>query len=141
MKAIRNEEGSALVEFALSSIVLFMTLFGLMAVCTALYSYLFVSEAAREASRYAIVRGNSCTGLSDCPGITSAQLNTYVKSLSYPGINQGNLSATANFTPDKNPGSIVSVTVTYNLALNIPFWPKTGRAMQLSSTSQMAISQ
>lgn len=140
MKAIQNEEGSALVEFALSSVVLFMTLFGLMAVCTALYSYLFVSEATREASRYAIVRGNSCVGLSDCK-IDSTGLNTYVKSLSYPGINQGNLSATASFSPNKNPGSIVSVTVTYNMALNIPFWPKTGRALQLSSTSQMAISQ
>lgn len=140
MKAFQNEEGAALVEFALSSVVLFMTLFGLMAVCTALYSYLFVSEAAREASRYAIVRGNSCTGFSDCK-IDSAGLNTYVKNLAYPGINKGNLSATATFTPDKNPGDIVSVTVTYNMALNIPFWPKTGRALQLSSTSQMAISQ
>lgn len=141
MRSVQNEEGSALVEFALSSVVLFMTMFGLMAACTALYSYLFVAEAAREASRYAIVRGNSCTGLSDCPGITSGQLNTYVKNLKYPGINSGNLSASATFTPDKNPGSIVSVTVTYNMALNIPFWPKTGRAMQMSSTSQMAISQ
>jgi Flp pilus assembly protein TadG len=140
MKSFRNEEGSALVEFGISSAVLFMTLFGLMACCTALYSYIFVSEAAREASRYAIVRGASCSGFSDCD-IQPAQINTYVKNLSYPGINKGNLSATATFTPDKKPGSIVSVTVTYNMALNIPFWPKTGRAMQLTSTSQMAISQ
>ena len=140
MKSLRNEEGSALVEFGLSSAVLFMTLFGLMACCTALYSYIFVSEAAREASRYAIVRGASCSGFSDCD-IQPAQINTYVKNLSYPGINKGNLSATATFTPDKKPGSIVSVTVTYNMALNIPFWPKTGSAMQLTSTSQMAISQ
>ena len=45
MRSVQNEEGSALVEFALSSVVLFMTLFGLMASCTALYSYLFVAEA------------------------------------------------------------------------------------------------
>ena len=140
-RGLNEERGATLVEFALSSIVLFMSLFGIFALCTALYSYVFVSEAAREASRYAIVRGNTCTGLSDCPGITSAQLNTYVKSLSYPGIDKGSLSASANFMPNKDPGSIVSVTVTYNMALNIPFWPKTGRAMQLSSTSQMVISQ
>jgi len=140
MNRIRNEEGAALVEFALSSVVLFMTLFGLMAACTALYSYVFVAEAAREASRYALVRGSACTGFSDC-AIDPAGLNAYVKSLSYPGINRGNLTATATFTPDKSPGSVVSVTVNYNMALNIPFWPKTGRAMQLSSTSQMVISQ
>jgi Flp pilus assembly protein TadG len=140
MKRFEREEGAALVEFALSSVVLFMTLFGLMAVCTTLYSYVFVAEAAREASRYALVRVSSCVGFYDC-GIDSAGLNTYVKNLSYPGINKGNLSASATFTPDNKPGSVVSVTVNYNLALNIPFWPKTGRAMQLSSTSQMVISQ
>jgi len=140
MKIFEDEEGAALVEFELSSIVLFMTLFGLMAVCTTLYSYVFVAEAAREASRYAVVRGASCVGFSDCQ-IKSADLNTYVKNLSYPGINKGNLSASAAFTPNNQPGSVVSVTVSYDLALNIPFWPKTGRAMQLTSTSAMVISQ
>lgn len=140
MKRLGCEEGAALVEFALSSIVLFMTLFGLMAVCTALYSYVFVAEAAREASRYALVRGSACSGFTDC-GIDSATVNTYVKNLSYPGINKGNLSASATFTPDKSPGSVVSVTVTYNMNLNIPFWYLSGRAMTLSSRSQMVISQ
>lgn len=140
MRRFRDDEGAALVEFALSSVVLFMTMFGLMAVCTVLYSYVFVAEAAREASRYALVRGSACTGFSDCV-ITPAQVNTYVKGLSYPGINPGNLTATTTFTPDNKPGSVVAVTVSYNTTLNIPFWPKSGKALQLSSTSQMVISQ
>jgi Flp pilus assembly protein TadG len=144
MRRFRGEEGSALVEFALCSSILFMSLFGIFALCGALYSYNFVSDAAREATRYALVRGSACTGFSDC-GITQAELNTYVKSLGYPGINTANLSATAswsgNYAPANSPGNIVTVTVTYSDPLNIPFWPKTGSVLSLKSTSQMTISQ
>lgn len=141
---IRDEDGGSVVEFALSSSVLFMSLFGIIAVCIALYSYVFVSEAAREASRYALVRGSACTGFSDC-GITSAQINTYVKNLSYPGINTANLAGSAawsgSYSPSNAPGNIVTVTVTYSYPMAIPFWPKSGSTIHMSSSSQMAISQ
>lgn len=56
-----HEEGASLVEMALSASVLFVMLFGIIEVCMGLYAYNFVSEAAREATRYAVVRGpNSC---------------------------------------------------------------------------------
>ena len=141
---IRDEHGASLVEFALASSLLFMTLFGIFAVCTALYSYVFVSESAREASRYALVRGASCVGFTDC-NITSAQINTYVKGLNYPGISTANLTASAawsgNYTPAEAPGNIVTVTVVYTFPLNIPFWPKSGKSIRMSSSSQMTISQ
>ena len=55
------EQGASLVEMALSASVLFVLLFGIIETCMALYAYNFVSEAAREATRYAVVRGpNSC---------------------------------------------------------------------------------
>ena len=51
-----------MVEFAIASSVLFAMLFGIIELGMALYCYTFVSEAAREASRYAAVRGqNSCS--------------------------------------------------------------------------------
>jgi len=151
---IRDEQGGSLVEFALGSSVLLMTLFGIFAICLALYSYVFVAEAAREATRYALVRGSSCTGFSDC-GITSAELNTYVKNLGYPGINTSKLSATATWlspsanvpttwsacTPCNAPGDAVEVQVTYTFPLGIPFWPKSGSLIHMSSSSQMTISQ
>jgi Flp pilus assembly protein TadG len=94
MKRFLCGRGAALVEFAVSSAVLFLCLFGIVAFCTALYSYNFIGQAAREASRYAMVRGSSCKGLTDC-GITPAQIQTYFKRLGYPGINPANLTATA----------------------------------------------
>ena len=141
---IQDEHGASLVEFALCSSVLFMTLFGVFAVCGALYSYIFVSEAARDASRYALVRGSACTGFSDCD-ISSAQINTYVKNLGYPGINSSNVTASAAWSgsnsPSNAPGNVVTVTVTYNFPLTIPFWPKSGSILHMSSSSRMTISQ
>ena len=136
----KGEEGATLLEFAVSSAVLFLFLFGIFAFCAALYSYNFVSDAAREASRYAMVRGSSCTGFSDC-SITSAQVQSYVRALGYPGINTSNLTASRTFSASGVPGSTVTVTVTYNFTPLIPFWSQSGKALQMSSSSQMVISQ
>jgi Flp pilus assembly protein TadG len=145
MRRLRGEEGAALVEFALCSTVLFMTLFGIIGVCGALYAYNFVADASHEATRYAMVRGSACTGLTNCNMTTSAPIQTYVQSLGYPGIDPSNLTATATWsgalTPTNAPGNFVSVTVTYTYPLNIPFWPQSGSILNLSSTSQVAISQ
>jgi Flp pilus assembly protein TadG len=141
MRRLRGEEGATLVEFALSSAVLFMFLFGIIAFSGALYSYNFVSDAAHEATRYAMVRGSACTGLTNCNMSTSAPIQTYVRNLGYPGIIPGNLTAVASWTPDNTPGSTVTVTVTYTYPLNIPFWPQSGTILSLHSTSHMTISQ
>jgi Flp pilus assembly protein TadG len=142
MRRLRGEEGASLVEFALSSAILFMFLFGIIAFCGALYSYNFVSEAAHEATRYAMVRGSTCSAdYTGCPA-TSADIQTYVRNLGYPGIIPSNLTAVATWPGGSAaPGNIVSVTVTYTYPLNIPFWPQSGTILNLSSTSQMTISQ
>jgi len=144
MRRWREEDGATLVEFAISSAVLFMCLFGIFGLCGALYSYNFIADAAHDATRYALVRGSACTGFTDC-GVTSAQLQTYVRNLGYPGIVASNLTAAATWsganTPNNAPGNTVSVTVTYTYPLNIPFWPRSGTILHLSSSSQMTISQ
>ena len=144
MRRLRCEEGATLVEFAVSSALLFTCLFGIFGLCGALYSYNFVADAAHEATRYAIVRGSACSGLTNC-NATSAQLQTYVRNLGYPGIIPNNLTAAATWSgansPSNAPGNTVSVTITYAYRLNIPFWPRSGTILHLSDTSQMTISQ
>jgi Flp pilus assembly protein TadG len=145
MKWLREEEGATLLEFGFSSAVLFSCLFGLFGLCGALYSYNFVADAAHDATRYVMVRGSACTGFSDCDIKTSAPVQTYVRSLGYPGIVSGNLTAAASWsgsnTPINAPGNTVTVTVTYTYPLRIPFWKQSGRILSLTSTSQMTISQ
>jgi Flp pilus assembly protein TadG len=138
--ASRDDSGSSIVEFALASTILFMLVFGVMAICLALYSYNIVSEAAREATRYAIVRGSACTKTLPCKA-TKDQIQTYVQGLGFPGINPTSLTLNADccWATDKNPGSTVQVTVNYTFPLVIPFVPS--RTLTMSSTSAMLISQ
>lgn len=140
MRRLGREDGSTLFEFALSATILFMVLFGIFAFCSALYSYEFVADAAHEATRYAMVRGSSCSGLTNCPA-TSAEIQTYVRGLGYPGIVPGNLTASTSWSGSNAPGNTVSVKVTYTYPLNIPFWPQSGTVLHLSDTSKMTITQ
>ena len=142
---IRNEEGQNLVEFALVFTVLSSVLLGIIWAGWALYIYNFVSEAAREATRYASVRGTACTGFSDC-NIDSTGLTTFVQNMGYPAINMSGVSVTGSWPcastanpPCNSPGNPVIVTVSYQFSFAIPF--ATTNTLNLSSTSQMYISQ
>ena len=152
---LREEEGSAILETALSMIVLLTFLFGIMATCMMLYTYHFISEAAREGTRYAVVRGSTAgpaCGTSytsfDCTA-SLGNIQSYVTNLGFPGIDPAKMtvapvwSAYTNGstcgTPCNSPGNLVTVTVTYNFPLTIPFVP--ARTFALTSTSAMIISQ
>jgi Flp pilus assembly protein TadG len=147
------EEGATLIEAAVGLVIILALFIGLIEICLALYASHFVADAAREASRYAIVRGSmSCStspNLSNCD-VTSDQIQTWVRSLGYPGINPQQLTVTATWpstgsgcypstSPCNNPGNLVKVAVTYAFPLNVPFWKSA--TINLSSTSQMVISQ
>ena len=146
-----GEHGSALVEFAISCSIVFTLMFGVIASCLAIYTYHSIADAAREGTRYAIVRGSACPTYgnlgSQCRA-TSGQIQTYVQSLTLPGIDSSLLMVTASWpttgasctpssTPCNNPGNLVRVTVSYQLPLSIPF--VSPQTLNLRSTSQMVI--
>ena len=152
VRGVRNEQGSAMLEFALSAILLLTVIFGVMAISVALYSYNVVSEAAREGTRYAIVRGKKCNSFaSACPAkVDGSDVQAYIRSLSFPGITPANLTAASVYssvdgtacTPSaacNNPGNQVKVTVTYSFPLVIPFVP--ARTLSMTNSAQMVISQ
>lgn len=150
--SLLNDSGAAIIEFALSASLLLMLLFGIIQVCLALYVFNYVSDASREAARYAIVRGSSCSGMPDC-GATQTTIQTYVRGFNYPGIDASEVNITVTWlsasstqpttwtvcaTQCNAPGNAVRVQTTYNLPLNIPFLKD--YTANLSSTSQMVIS-
>lgn len=164
----RNENGGTLVETAFSLTLLFVFIFGIMELSLALYSYHFVSDAAREGTRYAIVRGsdwsNQCDGNGNAgTGYTSAGCNAsvadiqaYVSSLNFPGILITTSDVCVQFfgTPPTSAsssctnstgtltnanGNVVQVTVTYPFTFGLPGLRKF--TYSLASTSQMVISQ
>ena len=145
--------GSTLVEFAFLIPILFALVFGIIDFGRMLYSYHFVSNAAREATRWASVRGRDCSGLNGCPpGAAPADVSTYVQSIAPMGIDTSpsKLSVTTNWvmppnnlpictTYPNNPGCAVQVQVSYQFKFILPFLPTSGYRM--TSTSEMIISQ
>jgi Flp pilus assembly protein TadG len=142
-RGVRVDAGTTIVEFAMASTILFTLVFGVIAICLALYSYNVVAESAREATRYAIVRGSACTSFATACPATKTDIETYVRSLGFPGINPASASLWVNtdccWPTNNNPGSTVQVTVNYTFPLVIPFVPS--RTLTMSSTSAMVISQ
>ena len=87
-----SEGGSTLVEFALASVIFFSMLVGVFELSLAFYTYHYVSYAARQGSRYAIVRGAMCSvHFPNAPAdfhcdAQESDIANYVKTLGYPGI-------------------------------------------------------
>ncbi len=134
---IRQEQGATLVETALSLAILLSMIIGIMEMSLALYSYHFLSEAARDGTRYAMVRGSSCTA-TGCPA-TNASIQSYVKGLGYPGIDPSKMNVTTTWPSTNAPGNSVKVTATYQFPLSVPFVMIS--TIHMSSTSEMVISQ
>jgi Flp pilus assembly protein TadG len=131
--------GSALAEFALMLPLLLLLLLGIMWFGLALYAYHFVSGAAREATRFAIVRGSACRNLSGgCPA-TATDVQNYVRDTAPLGIHASAITVTTTWTPNNRAGSVVNVTVQYNFQFLLPFVPS--RTVVMTSSSQMVISR
>jgi Flp pilus assembly protein TadG len=149
------EQGSSLVEFALVVVIFMSMVLGIMDFGRALYSYHFVSHAAREATRYAAVRGSTCTLDGSCTNdgscatvATLTCLPTYVTNNAPPGIDTTKITTTPNWPVQANgpavcknkknaPGCTVEVQVSYSFSFLFPL-VHTG-AVTLSSTSEMVI--
>jgi len=161
--AALGEEGGSLVEMALSCLILIPLLFGIIQLSFALYCYHYAADAAREGTRFAIVRGSKCpTNLSNayCSptdagqyGATANDIAQYVKSLGYPYsgsattsvqwcTNGGAFPATwtsCSTTLNNAPGNQVQVKVTYSYPLVIPYL-KTNN-LSMGSVASMTIVQ
>jgi Flp pilus assembly protein TadG len=156
------EEGGSLVETALSCLILIPILFGIIQLSIALYCFHYASDAAREATRFAIVRGANCmTNLkskaycaptsADASGATAADIAQYVKSLGYPYSASAVTTvqwcvpgspatwSSCSSTRDNSIGNQVQVKVTYSYPLVIPYIK--ANTLLIGSTSSMTIVQ
>jgi len=126
-----GQRGSAMLEGALSLTVFLMIIFGTIDFGRMVFAYNFVSYAAREATRYAVVRGTANP-------VDAAGLTTFVKSEAI-GLDRSAITVTPTWTPDHTPGSTVQVKVSYSFQPIAPYMP-TG-PITMNSTSKMLISQ
>jgi Flp pilus assembly protein TadG len=153
--AARRDQGSSIVEFALTIVVVMSLLLGVMQICLAFYTYEVMNEYARAGARFAMVHGSNCF-LADhttpCKAGTNGipTVQTVVQGYNYPGINPANLTVTPSntFAPGQakclttgclGTGDQVTVTVSYTYKLAVPFIPS--KSWTMSSSSTMIISQ
>ena len=138
-----RERGTALAEFAICFAASMLLIMGIVDFGRAMYTYHLISDAARMGTRYAIVRGSSCTA-SGCPA-TSTSVQTYVRGLA-PELASASITvnttwsttSSCNSSPATSAGCQVAVQVTYpfQFATILP-----SLSLSISSTSKMIISQ
>lgn len=155
---LRDDSGSELVEFAFSAVILLTLMFGIMDFSRAMYCYHYVTYAAQDGARYAMVRGAdassdgcSTTETFACDA-SSSDVQTYIKNQSFPLIDPNSLTVnttwpgttpgcTKNCTacsPANNQGCLVKVQVQYDFSFIMPFLPsKTG--LTFTGTSEKVI--
>lgn len=145
-----RQRGSSLVELAFVLTFLLTVMFGIIDCGRALYTYHFVSNAAREATRWASVRGATCVGLpGGCPA-DKGDIQTFVSDVAGMGLDPKKIIATPNWiappnnsptciSRNNNPGCVVEIQVQYPFQFFFPFLPTNPITMQ--STSKMVISQ
>lgn len=131
--ARNNDQGASILEFGLVVLVFYAFVFGVMDFGRALYSYHFVSHAAREAARYAIVHGSASS-----EPATANDITQYVRNIAPDGIDLSAITVSTTWSPDNTPGSNVKVQVQDNFHFIMPLVLKP--QMNLSSSSQMVIS-
>jgi Flp pilus assembly protein TadG len=142
-----RESGSTMVESAFVVVVLLTMMFGIVDFGRALYTYHFVADQARQATRWASVRGKGTS----LPGGTADgdDVQAFVQSVSGMGLDPTKITATTSWVAppsgvpsctqpnDKVPGCVVQVEVDYAFSFFLPFFPS---GLKMSSTSQMVIS-
>lgn len=130
MRRKPSQKGSALVESALITLVFLVMILGIVDFGRMVWIYTQVAHGAREASRYAMVRG-SATG----NAATVAQIQAVVTNSAV--LDTANTHTAVTFNPDQSSGSTVSVAVTYTFNFLGPYIPI--GSVPLMSTSQMII--
>lgn len=129
-QAIDSERGAELVEFALSSTLLMLVVFGIVNLGLAVWQYNMVANLAQEGARWASVRGAG----SSWPA-TSADVQTYITTRS-TGMN---VSVTATWSPDTGAGSTVTVQVQKSFNRFTSYLLPA--SMTLSSTARMVVAR
>lgn len=138
-----EENGSTLIEVALSVLIIATLALGIFEVSSMLYTYNVLGDAAREGLRYAVVHGTDsglCSGPSSGCGDTSgANIVTVVHNYAVVSFHD---VRTMNVTPSwpdgtSTPGSRVKVQITYTYHPYVHF-PGLSPQMNLSAEGRIA---
>lgn len=134
----RETCGQALVEFAVASIVYFMTLFGTISFGMAVYQYNGIADLAQEGARWAAVRGSSVL-----PSLGTQATNDSVQSYVRGRALGSSVTVTTTWpsggSPSNSAGKRVRVLVTKSFTPFTSLIPNA--SLSLQSTAEMIIAR
>jgi Flp pilus assembly protein TadG len=163
LRQLKGDCGSGLVEYAIVFLLFITMILGIIDFGRALYSYHFLSNVTRDATRWAAVNGATCGSDNSCDGqgymnngiASSTDVQTYVTNHTPPGIDTTKITTTVTWpvnadspaicsaavggvgpTP-KAPGCTVQVQTNYVFSFLFAYVHKS--TITMSSTSQMII--
>jgi Flp pilus assembly protein TadG len=109
----RDRRGTAMIEFAFVAPVLFLLTIGTIDVGRLVWSASMLHHMAREATRYASVRGAEANSPVD-----ATDIETYVKNRLI-GVSGNEVTVTTTWTPNNSPGGTVHVRLDYTYSFLI----------------------
>jgi len=130
----KTQRGLAALEFAIVAPIFYLLLFVILDGGRMIMAYNSVAHVARQAVRYAVVRGTEASQdnlrFGDAPA-TDEQLNTYLQSITA----SLELRIVTTWPAERNAGEVVTIMVEHDFEPVTPFLP----AMTLTSTSSTVI--
>ena len=104
---IRDLRGTAAIEFAFVAPVLFTLTIGTIDVGRMVWSHSMLNHMAREATRYASVRGAESIN-----SVSESDMKTYVAN-GLIGVDPGDVNVTVTWTPSNSSGGTVQIQLDY----------------------------
>jgi Flp pilus assembly protein TadG len=157
IRQLKGDCGSALVEYAVVFLLFMTMIMGIIDFGRALYTYHFLSNVTRDASRWAAVNGLACNGDSSCDGQgymnngpvnSTTDVQTFITNHTPPGIDTSKLTTTVTWpvstdspaicaTANKknSPGCTVQVQTSYAFSFISPLVSKVIPATTCGSTT------
>jgi hypothetical protein len=110
---VAHRRAATAVEFAIVSSATLVMLIGVIVGALGVFRYQEVARLAREGARYAAVRGEAYSRATGQPTAVPADVHANVVLPGGVALKPALLSSNVTWSPDKQPGSLVTVTVNY----------------------------
>ncbi len=108
MKLLRDQSGTAFIEFAFVAAIFLTLSFAIIDFGRMMWLNNTVEHVAAEGARYAAVRGSNKSSPVDADQVTS-----YIQDRA-TGVPAADMNISVTWSPNNNPGGSVTVLVTYN---------------------------
>lgn len=135
LRPSRPRRGTTAVECAVIFPITFLLLLGLIVGALGVFRYQEVAALAREAARWAIVRGVQYETVTGRVAPSPADIYNTVILPKAVGLDPSRLAYNITWSPDKRPGSTITVQLTYRWLPEVFLG-----GMDLRSTSTMIMS-